>query len=413
MKPARFHLLSGIRDRRSRRVLRLAREESPDPTARVYLVGGCVRDLALGVGLRDIDLVVTGDAGAFAARLASRLGVRASAPTRFGTSRIVAPGCPQIDIAMARAETYARPAALPDVEAAPIEVDLARRDFTMNAMAIPLTGPDAGGLLDPFGGLSDLTTGRLRLLHPASLVDDPTRAFRGARYAARLGLRPDSSLRRALRSPSARRALSRLGAERLAREIARVWLERDPGAVFARLSTWGLLTALHPRLRWRGRLSRSIRHGERLRKASVVAESSEFMLALAASSLGVRDRAKLLDRLALAGRTRRVLLAAAAAPARASRMRGAYRDAAEVAGWSPLALLTTTAAASPSAAARVRALGRSWREATPRLCAEDILAEGIPEGPRVGRILERLRRERFEGRIRTARDERRRIQRRS
>src|SRR5690606_1894726 len=107
---------------------------------------------------------------------------------RFMTAAVRA-GEVAIDVATARRETYDYPGALPRVEPAAIEEDLGRRDFTVNAMALPLQG--APELLDPHGGLADLEAGTLRLLHEASVRDDPTRALRAARYAARLGFKLD------------------------------------------------------------------------------------------------------------------------------------------------------------------------------------------------------------------------------
>src|SRR4051794_7438973 len=142
----------------------------------VYLVGGAVRDLLLGRGRADIDLVVEGDAAA----LAAQLGADVVSHERFATAKVGLAGH-EIDIAAARSETYPDPGALPVVEpAAGIEADLARRDFTINAMAVPLR--EEPWLIDPYGGGADLEAGLLRVLHERSFADDPTRALRAARY---------------------------------------------------------------------------------------------------------------------------------------------------------------------------------------------------------------------------------------
>lgn len=146
----------------------------------VRLVGGAVRDGLSGRPVDDLDLVVEGDP----AGLALSLDPEARVNERFGTADLVVEGIP-VDIATARTETYARPGALPDVLPATFEEDLARRDFSVNAMAIGI-GEDSE-LVDPLGGVDDLASGVLRVLHDDSFVDDPTRAFRAARYAARLG----------------------------------------------------------------------------------------------------------------------------------------------------------------------------------------------------------------------------------
>ena len=114
-----------------------------------------------------------------------RLGLPARRHERFGTATVHLGGR-GIDLARTRTERYPEPGALPEVEPAGIEADLSRRDFTVNAMALPLAEP--GALLDPFGGAADLRSGTLRVLHDASFADDPTRAIRAARYASRLDL---------------------------------------------------------------------------------------------------------------------------------------------------------------------------------------------------------------------------------
>jgi tRNA nucleotidyltransferase (CCA-adding enzyme) len=160
---------------------------APDP---VYLVGGAVRDLLLGRGRADIDLVVEGDP----ARLAAALGAEVlESHSRFGTLKVELGG-EEIDLVTARRERYARPGALPEVMlGASIRVDMARRDFTVNAMAIPLA--ETRELIDPYDGQVDLEAGVLRAIHAGSFVDDPTRAIRAARYAARFGLAIENETR--------------------------------------------------------------------------------------------------------------------------------------------------------------------------------------------------------------------------
>ncbi len=153
----------------------------PDTPA-VYLVGGAVRDLLLGGAPFDLDLVVEGDAAAFASSLGGELKVH----DRFGTSTVTLDGF-SYDIARARRETYAHPGALPDVAPAPLAEDLERRDFTVNTLALALAGDRAGELTWVPTALEDLDARRLRVLHDRSFIDDPTRLFRLVRYATRLG----------------------------------------------------------------------------------------------------------------------------------------------------------------------------------------------------------------------------------
>lgn len=159
---------------------------------RLWLVGGVIRDVLLGLPPgRDIDLALEGDVAAIAPALAAALdGELVASHAAFGTAALLLDGF-AVDLARTRAEHYPRPAALPEVRPASIEVDLARRDFSINAIAVGLRPTGAGPLLDPFDGRADLRAGLLRLLHPLSLRDDPTRILRGLRLAARLGLQPE------------------------------------------------------------------------------------------------------------------------------------------------------------------------------------------------------------------------------
>ncbi len=160
----------------------LGRVRAAASGAPVYLVGGAVRDALCGFPVDDVDLVVEGDPNP----LVHGLDPDAVVHDRFGTAELRVDGFP-VDVARARVERYDRPGALPDVTPGSIAEDLGRRDFTINAIAIPLGGSVAGtaGMIDPFEGMRDLENGVLRILHPRSFEDDPTRALRAARYAAR------------------------------------------------------------------------------------------------------------------------------------------------------------------------------------------------------------------------------------
>jgi tRNA nucleotidyltransferase (CCA-adding enzyme) len=194
-----------------------------------YLVGGAVRDLLLGAEHPDLDVAVDGDAGV----VARRLGADAVTHERFGTARVDLGGS-RIDLARTRSETYPHPGALPEVRPASIEQDLARRDFAVNAMAVPLAGPMK--LIDPHGGLDDLRAGRLSVLHPDSFTDDPTRALRAARYAARLGFELESATAELLAAAD----LGTVSRERVEAELHRIADEEEAATAFALLARWGL-----------------------------------------------------------------------------------------------------------------------------------------------------------------------------
>jgi tRNA nucleotidyltransferase (CCA-adding enzyme) len=199
----------------------------------VHVVGGAVRDALLGQVPRELDLVVEGDAVAVARRAAERVNGALTVHERFGTARIRT-GNFAFDLATARRETYERPGALPTVQlGATLEEDLARRDFTVNAMAVSLTD---GRLTTWPGARTDLDEGILRVLHPRSFVDDPTRMLRLVRYAARLDFAPASL---ELIDPA---LLATVTGDRLGNELK--LLLREPRSAFARLGEWGLGPAL-------------------------------------------------------------------------------------------------------------------------------------------------------------------------
>ena len=166
-------------------ITRLA-DLAADRASPLYIVGGRVRDLLLERPAADLDLVVEGDALELVRALALDQGGEAIVHPRFGTATY-RNGTLRFDLATARTETYPRPGVLPDVRPSPIEEDLARRDFTVNAMALRLSPPDAGTLLDRFGSRQDVEDGLIRVLHDDSFIDDPTRIMRAIRYEQRLG----------------------------------------------------------------------------------------------------------------------------------------------------------------------------------------------------------------------------------
>ncbi|MGQ9927579.1 MAG: CCA tRNA nucleotidyltransferase [Chloroflexaceae bacterium] len=228
--------------------------------ARLWLVGGVVRDLLCQAPLgRDVDLAVEGDAPALATDLAARIGGRLRAVhAAFGTASVevqTADGRTLIlDLAGSRVERYPSPGALPEVAPAPIEDDLYRRDFSVNALALELRVVDgqlrAGRLLDPSGGRADLVTGRLRLLHAQSLRDDPTRMLRGARLAARLDLHPDPATAAQIQAALKAGYLSLVSNERILTELCLSLEEARPDETLRLADAWGVTPQVIAGLAW-------------------------------------------------------------------------------------------------------------------------------------------------------------------
>lgn len=212
-----------------------------------YLVGGCVRDLLLGRPAKDVDIVIEGDATRVAAALVRRFGGRVVKHDAFNTARWETDQH-ALDLASARVEWYEAPAALPRVLHAEIRRDLYRRDFTVNAMAISISPESRGALLDPFGGLRDLRQGLLRVLHGLSFHDDPTRALRAARFAARFDFKLAPQTLGLLRSARRSGVLDALGRERLGAELDRILSELEVVQALRLVREWDLLALVHPRL---------------------------------------------------------------------------------------------------------------------------------------------------------------------
>ena len=377
-----------------------------------YAVGGFVRDLLTGAAPPDVDLVVEGDGVAFARRLAEEIGGTVLVHRSFGTASIEGGRAPagagldgvalgRVDVASARREHYPTAGSLPEVEPADLLEDLRRRDFSVNAMALALAPDRFGRLLDPLGGQADVRRRRLRALHPLSFVEDPTRVFRAARYASRLGFRPDGATLAAIRLAVERPGYAALSGQRLWREIELAAAEPRARQVFERLVRWRA-TSL-----WNidGASSRHLAAAERLgrwaKSAGLVVDPAE--LSLLALTLGrsaeVVERG--LDRLALAGEPRARIEAGALAGRLARRLEARRLPPSAVSelleGAPEAAALAAWLRGGARARRRIQWYLAHGRALRPRLTGRDLLALGVPGGPRVGAALGMLRRRRLDG----------------
>ncbi|MGH2945225.1 MAG: hypothetical protein ACRDPC_02990, partial [Solirubrobacteraceae bacterium] len=346
----------------------------------VYVVGGAVRDLLLGREPRELDFVVEGDAVAVARRAARRLGGRVTVHERFGTATVIAPSA-VFDLAGARRERYERPGALPEVElGASLYDDLARRDFTVNAIALHLVD----GALETWPGAEeDLRARRLRVLHERSFRDDPTRLLRLARYAARLGFEPDSETD-AL-AAAAVGAVDTVTGARLGAELRLLLREPQPDALVA-LDRHGLGAAvLHPRFA--------------VSPAFVTAamelcppDADGGLAALATCLAGVYEGHEVsaaLDRLGFAARERGIVKAAASS---ASHLAEALDDdLTDVDLWRMLRRKAPETVAVAGALGPAEEAARRWledvRHRSLALTGDDFVAAGL-SGPPVGDALE-------------------------
>ena len=228
----------------------------------LYLVGGVVRDLILGRTIQDFDFVVEGDIADFAESILKKYGGKILVHSRFGTAKWILNESTfkrldfpvsrfpdfelSFDLVSARSETYTQPGALPTVERSTIDDDLRRRDFTVNAMALRLDGNHYGKLLDPLGGEEDLERGTIRVLHPKSFIDDPTRIYRAVRYEGRYGFQIDDVTLSLI--PDAKPIIAELSAERIRHELDLILAEPNAASMLKRLAELDLLKAIHPTL---------------------------------------------------------------------------------------------------------------------------------------------------------------------
>jgi tRNA nucleotidyltransferase (CCA-adding enzyme) len=314
--------------------------------APAHLVGGVVRDLLLGRDVTDLDVAIEGDPEA----LTDLPGFRLERDGLFLTGRLEQ-GDVKIDVAQARAESYPAPGALPEVRPATIAEDLARRDFTLNAMGFPLSGERL--LLDPHGGLADLRAGLLRILHASSFVDDPTRALRAARYAARFGFELEPETERLLRAAD----LSTVSDDRVENELRLIAAEDDPAGALRLIAEWGVMPSLDP--------------GAPDRVAEVTRLASQPPW----SEWVDRDLAVMLAIVRPLPQIRELAAATPERPSEAVRLAEA---------WDPAQLLVARALG----AEWLDRYAADWRHVKLEITGEDLLAAGVPQGPDLGRGLE-------------------------
>lgn len=213
-----------------------------------YLVGGFVRDLILRNENFDVDVVIEGDGIEFASELSKRFGLRIRVHTQFGTAKVFYGDGSKVDIATARLEYYRAPATLPIVEHGSLKLDLYRRDFTINTLAISLNRNTYGELVDFFGAQMDVKEKTIRVLHSLSFVEDPTRVFRAVRFEQRFGFQIGKFTLNLIKNAVKMSFLSKLKGVRIWRELSLILMEGNPSAVLRRLQELDLVRFIHPAL---------------------------------------------------------------------------------------------------------------------------------------------------------------------
>ncbi len=412
-------LAAGLTDGQHR-ALDAVRDRARRSGVAVYLVGGPVRDMLLSEPVLDLDFSVEGDAIAFAREVSIRLDGDVTAHSRFGTATISIspPSIPhpggeplagRVDFATARTESYRTPGQLPDVQPAGIAEDLARRDFSINAMALPVA-LESGTLLDLHGGVHDLEAGVIRVLHPHSFFDDPTRMLRAVRYEQRFGFRLEGETHRLLSKAVSAGVMDSVSGARWQAELERVFREENPVAPLRRSAELGLLRGLHPAL---GKLTLDSpefcrldckrQRGERLTDAECLAgllcrlDSVEAELVIDRLHFPRRWTTIARDTIGLREAEEHIR-AEAGSPSRMIRL---------LAGWSPDAVNAWTTLTSDEVVAEtLERYLHEWRVVKPELSGEDLLEMGTAPGPMVGELLAKLRDARLDGSVKSIECER-------
>ncbi len=371
-----------------------------------YLVGGLVRDLVIGEPIQeypDVDVTLVGADSKTFDEIARRVSGEITKRSQFNTVAMKV-GKLDFDLTMARSERYPSPGSLPVVRQGTLEEDLARRDFSVNAMAVSLSHETWGELHDPQGGLEDLRKGRLRALYADSFRDDATRILRAARYSSRLSLTVTDESLSALKESVG--ATSFISPARVRDEMERVFLEKNAAVALALLDSWAALAAIHPALEynetaWTLFTEEFAAHTERERIATGYA--------ILGCGLSKKEAAEVAARLRPGALGRRALLESASLSERffgGTVVRLSNSGLAAI--MDPLSEHSVMGCALVMAGSqvgnRLDEYLRCYRHVRAELSGHDIIRLGVAQGPEVGTILRRLRAARQDGLV-TSREE--------
>ncbi len=398
-------------DRDTLRLLQRAGETADELNMNVYVVGGFVRDLLLKSPSFDIDLVVEGDGIEFAKRFAEKLKARVRSHKKFGTAVVIFPDGSKVDVATARWEYYEYPAAMPTVALSSIKLDLFRRDFTINTLAIKLNPRDFGLLIDFFGGQRDLKDGIIRVLHSLSFIDDPTRILRAVRFEQRFGFKIGKHTLRLIKNSLKLGILERLSGKRLFTELRLILEEPDPRPCLLRLAQLGVLKAINQGL--------DIDEGQKALLDSVydvlawyellylereIKRWQVYLMALL-TKLSYRQRLQVLERLSLSGRVAQKI---AKAPEKAKKVIEKIEKSPQIKnsqivrilqGQETEFLLYAMALSKGDARQAISRYITELSRVKPEITGDDLKRLGFTPGPLYRNILESLREERLDGRI--------------
>ena len=399
------HLQTSLGEDRLR-LLQLVAEEAAQRELPLYIVGGSVRDLVLDRPLNDFDLTVEGDAIALARALARKHGGGVTAHLKFGTAKWFLPkelkaDHNTLDLISARSETYKHPAALPTVQFGTLAEDLRRRDFTLNAMAIRLDGAHFGELRDDLDGMGDLQKGIVRVLHPRSFIDDPTRMYRAVRYEVRYGFKIAEGTLSLI--SEARQYVERLSAQRIRHELDLILDEPSAVSMLKRLDELDLLACIHPALVDFGQSNLA-----RLNADDPALQTRNSRWALWLMHLSDQEIEFLNERLHFRADLLKVLRSVALLETNLTTLVGLKpSEAVEVLESYSFKGLEVVSAALPEGEIKniLSQYLTDWWAVKPKTTGHDLKKRGIPPGPKYNEILRRLRAAWLDGEVKTEEEE--------
>ena len=375
----------------------------------IYVCGGYVRDLIMGNQTEDIDLCIEGNSKKFSTMLSERLNLGKPHESQFLTFKFVGgkgkDNVKSIDIVTCRDETYPTPASLPDVIPSSIDKDLNRRDFTVNAMAISLTDQHWGDLIDPSNGFGDIMRKRIRVLHDASFIDDPTRVFRAVRYATRLGFNIDTHTTELITNAIGNVDL--LSGTRVRHEFEHILKEPKVCEMLRKAEDLGLLGAITPALRVG---PKALEITSDLLKESSGDLQLEDLLARVTFGLNT-DEAKLTSSRfdgpkswtdSISGNAKLASVVGILDNPTITRS-----EIADVLDDIPLQCIRAYIATGSTLPRRGRLIDylQTIRFEGPEITGEDLMAAGVPEGPTIGQLLELVKRARLDRKVNSKKEE--------
>ena len=399
-------------------LLKVAGATADELGYRAYAVGGFVRDILMRRPNLDIDIVVEGDGIRFAEELALRMDLKVRSHERFRTAVLTFPDGFQVDVATARLEYYEEPGALPTVELSSLKLDLYRRDFTINTLALEITPESFGTLMDFFGAQNDIKRKTVRVIHNLSFVEDPTRILRAVRFSERFGFVIAAQTLKLIKNTIKLDLFSELSGARVRDELKNILEEDIAEGALTRLNELGVLKVIEPRIKWDERMAALFSRSREIiawYRLLYMSEPVVFWLVL---FLALTDRltdaelGALAERLSISGRKINEVLGARRRGGKAlevlKRERG-LRPSEIYDLLNPLPLEVILYLMEKAEDEGIKKVFSDYitaqRGVSTILGGDELMKMGVEEGPAVGKTMKMLLEERLNGEIVTREDE--------